>query len=578
VRLLFGAPYWIEPDRRDTVATKWLGCMKGYQIDLSDYESTSESAVIIYEHLASRAMPLTSDATQFWPASALEELRQWIEAGCPRTPEDPVKHRPMPPLPARERSLRVRRNILDLSEADLAQYRARLEDLGATSTDSDAVWQRVAHIHTDWCLHYQEAFLLWHRANLLYFEELVGMPIPYWNFMSPQATVDGSPDAGLPQPFRDLTYIHPRTGEERPNPLRFAVAKDGVSKACAPGSGFVPAEAECRYVHRDPVLYTSGEDHRAQRDAKLALIGHFQYQVAFALSWNVFSSPEGTPGYPWANILTFNPPPPDSDYPHRTDFDGLYEQPHDNFHGWVGADMADNAYTAFDPVFWSYHANIDRVFEVWNRAHPAATFTSNYPLRPFVGADAGRIDPTGSDAWRYTTIGDMARDSRALGYDYTAPSVPDAQGTPPGGTPADAAAARAAEEHLYILFPRVRCIHETYILDVFVNLGHPTANDLGGSHHVGRMTRLGMGVEDDKGRCATRGITRIMDATHNAQMLGLTSESPITVALLVRHAHSRNLVAAADYQRLPGFRPILQWGGAMPRPAPRPPERKTPCH
>jgi hypothetical protein len=43
-----------------------------------------------------------------------------------------------------------------------------------------------------------------------------------------------------------------------------------------------------------------------------------------------------------------------------TNFDGLYEQPHDNFHGWVGPDMADNAYTAFDPIFWSYHSNIDR--------------------------------------------------------------------------------------------------------------------------------------------------------------------------------------------------------------------------
>jgi tyrosinase len=44
--------------------------------------------------------------------------------------------------------------------------------------------------------------------------------------------------------------------------------------------------------------------------------------------------------------------------------------------------MADNAYTAFDPIFWSYHSNIDRIFEEWNRAHPAAQFSSKFPLRP----------------------------------------------------------------------------------------------------------------------------------------------------------------------------------------------------
>ena len=575
VRPLFRAPYWIAPQRRAGVADGWLKCMNGYQIDLGDYESVRASAVTIYDHLASRAMPLTPDATQYWPAEALEELRQWIGAGCPRALGDPVTHHRMPPPPSTAKPVRVRRNILDLSEAELAEYRARLEDIGATSMDPAAPWQQVAYIHTDWCLHYQEAFLLWHRANLLYFEGLVGVPIPYWNFMSPEAAVDGSREAGLPQPFRDLSYVDPRTGVERPNPLRFAVAKDRRSKACAPGGGGVAPGADCRHVQRDPVLYTSGGDHRSERIAKLELIRHFQYQVAFALSWKEFSSPEGAPGYPWANILTFDPPPPDSDYPHRTDFDGLYEQPHDNFHGWVGPDMADNAYTAFDPVFWSYHANVDRVFEDWNRAHPEATFTAKYPLRPFVGGNARRVDVTAPDTWRYTTIGDMARDSRALGYDYAPPAVPDARGAPPVGV---AAGASGPDGHLYILFPGVRCIQETYILDVFVNLEQPTPEDLGGPHYVGRMTRLGMGVEDDKGRCVAHGVTRIMDATHNGQALGLAPGSAVTVALLVRHAHSDELVATAEHQTLPGFTPTARWGGPMPGRAPRTPERKTSCH
>ena len=537
--------------------------MRDYGIDLADYDSVRASAVTIYEHLASRSMPLTQDATQQWPDAALAPLSEWIDAGCPRAAGDPTT----PPArvsrtPLRRRPVRVRRNILDLSASELAEYRAAVEDLGATRADSE--WQRIAYVHTDWCLHYQEAFLPWHRANLLYFEQRLGMPIPYWNFMSPQATVDGSPAAGLPQPFKDLTYVHPRTGEERPNPLRFAVAKDGRSKGCAFGAA--PAD-DCHYVQRDPVLYTTGEDRRAERVAKLELIAHYQYQVAFALRWPRFSTPEGAPGYPWANITTFDPPPPDSDYPHRTDFDGLFEQPHDNFHGWVGPDMADNAYTAFDPVFWSYHANVDRVFEDWLRAHPAATFTAGFPLRPFVGSTASGVDFTNRDSWTYTTIGDLARDSRALGYDFAVPAVPDSGGAPP------VVAATSPEAHVYVLFPGVRCLRDTYLIDVFVGLAAPRPADRAGPHYVGRMTRLGMGVEDDKGRCVPAGVTRVMDASHNAQELGLPRGSDIAVGLLVSDAAGRP-VAPSEYVALPGFAPIAVWGG----PTPRPVGRSSSCH
>jgi Common central domain of tyrosinase len=562
VRDLFAAPYWLAPDRREGVAHGWLECMTPYGLVLSDYGSVREYAVTIYEHLVTRAMPLTTDATERWPDAALDLLKTWIEEGCRQSAADPVTQGPALPERSPTPLLRVRRNVLDLSEQELAEYRARLEDIGATSMAADALWQQVAEIHADWCLHYQEAFLLWHRAHLLWFEGLVGLPIPYWNFMSPNATVDGSPEAGLPQPFKDVTYIHPRTGEERPNPLRFAIARGGRSKACAaaPTDG-----VDCRFVQRDPVLYTSGDDDRGARTAKLAMFGTFQQQVALALGWTVFSAPEGAPGMPWANIPAFVPPQPDYLYPNRTDFDGLYEQPHDNFHGWIGPDMADNAYTANDPMFWSLHANIDRVFEEWNRAHPAATFTAGFPLRPFIGPLASRLGLTEPDAYRFTTIGDMARDSRALGYDYEPPAEPDATGRPLA--PATAAAVDADGEHLYVLFPDVRCILETYTIDVFVNLPDPTPahmTDGNADHYVGRITRLGMGMEDDKGRCVPQGVTRVLDATHVARALGLAPDSSVELSLLVTHMPSGRVAPPEEYAQLPGFAPIHSWGTAMP--------------
>lgn len=78
------------------------------------------------------------------------------------------------------------------------------------------------------------------------------------------------------------------------------------------------------------------------------------------LSQKSFSRPEGH-AIPWANIPKFGQDMPDGDYMYCTTFDGLFEQAYDNYHGWVGGkagDMADNTYTA-DPIFYSYHANID---------------------------------------------------------------------------------------------------------------------------------------------------------------------------------------------------------------------------
>jgi hypothetical protein len=297
-------------------------------------------------------------------------------------------------------------------------------------------------------------------------------------------------------------------------------------------------------VQRDPLLYTSGDDHRAAREKKIGMVKLFQTQVVQAMAFPAFSQPEGWPGYPWANLPTFDPPQPDKLYPHRTtDFDGLYEQAHDNFHGWVGPDMADNAYTAFDPIFWSYHANIDRMFEVWLRAHPAVQLTSGFPLHPFAGPHADRFEFDDPRRFVYTTIGDMARDSRGLGYDFADPVKPDFTGAANAVTPVhsvlparDAAGSPGRQTHvpehgLYVVFDGARCTHDSYSIDAFINQEAPGQSDVNPAnpHYVGRITRLGMGIEDDKGRCIKHGVTRVLNASASIQPLGLQPGAACTL-------------------------------------------------
>jgi hypothetical protein len=511
-------------------------------------------------------MPLTLDDRQFWPIDALETFRLWVNQGWRLnsfSPFDIAERIPPPDLPHPVR--RVRQDIRALSQEQLDLYRARLDDvMQIGNPDSGSPWQRYAYIHSNWCLHYQEAFALWHRAYLLYLEALIDYPIPYWDWMAEDASVDGSPQAGLPQAFLDETYVHPRSGEVRPNPLRYAAAKDGRSKVCASGN---VEGVDCRFVQRNPLFYTQGDSQRVKRTQLYGMSRIFQQQVVDALTFKTFSQPQGVPGYPWANITEFDPPQKDELYPNRTlNFDGLYEQPHDNYHGWIGGDMADNAYTAFDPLFCSYHANIDRVLEIWIRANPAAQYTTQCLLQPFAGNQAETVTFTSADAWRYTTLGDMAQDSRHIGYDYGTPVAP-----PFGARRASAKAccphsAAPAQEQAqasgpWVVFDHVRCTHDTYLIDVFLNQADATPQQVSAEnpHYVGRFSRIGMGLVDDKGRCIPHGVCRALNAARSVTALHLGPTDELQLSLLVTHLDSGRVLAPQEYAPLPGFIAQLVW-------------------
>jgi tyrosinase len=47
------------------------------------------------------------------------------------------------------------------------------------------------------------------------------------------------------------------------------------------------------------------------------------------------------------------------------DFEGAIENLHDWIHGWVSGDMGVIDTAAYDPIFWSHHAMIDRLWWLW---------------------------------------------------------------------------------------------------------------------------------------------------------------------------------------------------------------------
>jgi tyrosinase len=215
--------------------------------------------------------------------------------------------------------------------------------------------------------------------------------------------------------------------------------------------------------------------------------------------------------------------------------------------------MADNAYTAFDPVFWSHHAMIDYVLELWIRGHAAAMYTASFPLQPFVGTRGDAIDEADPRAFVYTTIGDLAKDSRSLGFDFE----------PLEGNLAQIAQF-AANERLFILFDGVRCTQESYAIDIFLNEPDPTPGNAKSDnpHYVMRMMRIGMGIQDDKGRCITKGVTRVLDASKTAHALDLKPGVDVSVALIVTDVTTKRVLSADEVAKLPGFSPKAVWSTA----------------
>ena len=416
--------------------------------------------------------------------------------------------------------------------------------------------------------------MLWHRAMLRYVEEIIDFPIPYWNDFAANTADPTSPFAGIPAMFLEETYRHPTKGT-RPNPLKYALTLDGFNK-----------DTQSKYATRNQVLVEGPAS--TDWDTQIAYFSKYHQQLVSALSQQSFSHAEDD-GIPWANIPKFLEDMSDSDYMYRTTFDGLFEQAHDNYHGWVGGltgDMADNTYTAFDPIFYSYHANIDRIAASFMRSRPEQQYSSNFPLQPFAN-NAKSINYTDPRTYLYTTIGDMAKNTMALEYLYAPPSSPDYQPLPqpqrsppvPKGGNATHIISKSSIQSLrvaptnaknmdkrrepWIVFNNIKCTSESYTVDIFPATALSTiADHTTNPDYIGRLTRLGMGSGPEKGglvdeqRCHKPAIARAVPAADHRAAL---KKSDWKVKCVVRKMKTGEEVDEEEKRKLGGFEGRLVW-------------------
>jgi tyrosinase len=213
--------------------------------------------------------------------------------------------------------IRIRQGAHNLSTADVAGFRNAYQKMMSIKDNRGYAWFAGLHgIPNFWCWHHERSqhfsgkplqlFLPWHRAYLYNFEmamrdQVPGVTLPWWDWTLRPPRQNGIPDV-----------FTVRRVDGQPNPL-------------------------------------------------------------FSFPMNVPSS------NPPLNRPTARDPGPVEDLPDQarvdevltgnTDFSSfttaLEGDLHDQVHGWVGGDMGLVPIAAYDPIFWSHHAMIDRLWWLW---------------------------------------------------------------------------------------------------------------------------------------------------------------------------------------------------------------------
>ncbi|KAJ9615738.1 hypothetical protein H2200_001815 [Cladophialophora chaetospira] len=113
--------------------------------------------------------------------------------------------------------------------------------------------------------------------------------------------------------------------------------------------------------------------------------------------------------------------------------EGIHNSIHNSVGGYGHMEYPEVA--AFDPVFWLHHANVDRLFAMWQALYPDSyieptvnAYGSYYEPVGFVDSGTTVLAPFHSDNGSTMFTSDDVRSTRTFGYSY--PELPDWQLTP----------------------------------------------------------------------------------------------------------------------------------------------------
>jgi len=246
-----------------------------------------------------------------------------------------------------------------------------------------------------------------------------GFRIPYWDW----ATNNAQMPSILTQPTVVVTQT---TGQQQTinNPL-YSYNFPTLSRSDFPDSPFYVWKNTLRYPTSQTSTATSQNTKvNAQLKSNAQSQKQRVYNLLVSSTYNNYAS---------ISNKASNTNAPDS-----------LEAVHDVIHGLTGngGHMGYIDYSAFDPIFYLHHANIDRLFAIWQALYPNAWISSQGQVNPYgtygvppntVEVATTPLTPFRNAAGQFHTS-NSARSTATFGYSY--PEIPDwnYQGNPAGLT------------------------------------------------------------------------------------------------------------------------------------------------
>jgi tyrosinase len=310
-------PTWYADIRKMFTPTD-ITHMKAHGLDLSSYDEVKNNAGNIYGQVAAGHMPPPPNAwSQAWITTFLNWMTNGFPKGTNATSALLLQASGTAILAAPSR---IRKDITTLSATELSDLKKAFAGIMALPADNPNSYFVQAGYHwlpagNLFCQHHVSGYNPWHRAYLLSFENAL-------------RSIPGCANVTLP--YWDITTPFPEVLKSAPFD-KYTLPRDI-------GEGFNAGYVTQRYPY--PQIQQMLLDRGVTDD------------IARALSKTDWE-----------------------------DFHGLFAgadndtiiEAHDDGHVSIGPTMAHPEVAAFDPVFWFFHANWDRLFWQWQKAMSATS-------------------------------------------------------------------------------------------------------------------------------------------------------------------------------------------------------------
>ncbi len=289
--------------------------MKSQGLDLTSYDEVKASAGGIYGQVAAGIMPPGAP----WPSDQVATFLNWMSEGYPKgtLAQPAIGGMPMKAAFQASKASRIRKDVNSLSDTELVALKKAFTAIMAKTPDDPNSYFVQAGYHWFpaplYCQHHVPAYNPWHRAYLISFENAL-------------RSVPGCENVTLPYwdistPFPDVLKVAPFDSYTLPEDI---------------GGRFTKGYVTQRHSYTD--IQSNLQDYGVIDDIDRALT---------KTDWE--------------------------------DFHGLFAgarnntiiSAHDSGHVSIGPTMAEQSVAAFDPIFWFFHVNLDRLFWKWQQAMKA---------------------------------------------------------------------------------------------------------------------------------------------------------------------------------------------------------------